>query len=357
MKARLSVTAFARWLMSSLAFVAFAAVSTNCTSPPVSLPAALVLEDDRGKGEVIDLVVIDLSGRELVRRSTGVTDQALSSLHSATAQVAFWRVPSAGSGHELVVWDIAVNMVKVVGTFEGSLVSSPLWSRDGAELISLLTSTPISYMPGAMYEGNGIISITTVATGVSRVLHAERLFVPVFADGKIVAGESLEADKKYTAVDAQSGRILNEFPLAGAVWSVPTSNASVVITFRETTVPGNVTLHAVDAQTGAEIAQLGAGSAGPMLAWPGRTEMAFVSAGDLRAYDHAKNVTRVVGRLETAIAVLGFDPSGRTLLAWTTTEPFYGTFSVEGDHITSAFTMIPRDPRSGLALGLIRIKL
>lgn len=348
-----------RHLASAVVLVGAVALTAGCGGRDAPLPPpALVLESDSGKSEPVELIVLDLSGRELLRRSTGTTGQALSSLHSASAQVAFWRTGASGSGHELVVWSIATNVLKVLGTYDGSLVSSPLWSRDGTEVVSLVTSTPISYMPGATFDGKASISITTVATGRSRVLPTDRVFLPAFADGKVVSGGSLSGDMRFIAVDAQSGQLLRELRLAGAVGSLPTADPDVIVSFRETAVPGEVTLHALNAKTGSELSRLGSGFAGPMVMWPGRTEVAFVSAGDLKAYDYAKNATRVVGRLENVVAALGFDPPGKTLLAWVPTEPFYGTFTVEGDRLTSAFKMIPRDPSmSGIALGLVRVKL
>lgn len=74
------------------------AITPACNALEQSAPApVLVLESLGSKSEAVELVIVDLSGRELFRESTGATE-ALPSLHAASAQVAFWRRGASSSG-------------------------------------------------------------------------------------------------------------------------------------------------------------------------------------------------------------------------------------------------------------------
>ena len=234
----------------------------------------------------------------------------------------------------------------------------PLWSVDGTEVVSLLTTTPLDLAPDVPFEGTAEISVATVLTGQYRTLATDRPFIPSFANGQVVGGNSLSGDKTYIVVDARSGRTLRELALSATIGVLPTVNPDVVIAMRETSTPGEVTLHALNVQTGAELSRLGQVYAQPMPSWPGRNEVVFVNAGELKAFDYVANATRVVGRFEGAIVALGFDALGKVLLAARAEEPFYGTFTVGDGRLTSAVRLSPRDPSAlGRALGLVRIKV
>lgn len=333
------------------------AITPACVASEQPAPdPLLVLESQGSQSEAVDIVVVDLSGRELLRQSTGSTEP-LSSLHQATAQVAFWRRDASGAGHELVVWNIATKALKVIATSAAPPATSPLWSVDGTELLSLHTTTPINWTPGAPFEGKAELSVATVVSGQYRMVTTEHPLIPLFADGQIVTGDSFSGDRKYVVVDPRSGRTLRELALSSAVGVLPTGSPDVVIAMRETSTPGEVTLHAVNARTGEELSRLGQFYAQPMPSWPGRSEVVFVATGELRAFDYVANSTRVVGRLEGAAYALGFDTLGRVLLAVRVTEPFsYGTFTVGDGRLTSAVRPIPLSS-FGHPLGLVRIKV
>src|SRR5256885_16041648 len=76
-------------LIAGLVGSASACASSGAT---VSAPR-VVLEVPGAKSEPVDLVVMDLAGKELFRQPTG-SAEPLSSLHVASAQIAFLR----GSG-------------------------------------------------------------------------------------------------------------------------------------------------------------------------------------------------------------------------------------------------------------------
>ena len=340
-----------------IALSAVLAIALACTAPGRPLPdPLLVLEVPGSKVEAIDFVVVDLSGRELIRQTTGATDaNALPSLHAASAQVAFWR--AADGGRELVVWNIATKALKVIATSASSPAVSPLWSVDGTEIVSLTTTIPIAWGPGATFEGKAEISVISAVTGQHRTLATDHPFIPVFADGQIVAGDSFNGDKTYTVVDARSGQTLHELALSGAVGVLPTASPDVVIAMRQTSTPGVVTLHAMNARTGAELRRLGQVYAQPAPSWPGRNEVVFVDGGELMAVDHSANSTRVVGPLEGATYALAFDPLGTVLLAARLADPpSYGIFTVVDGRLTSAIRPIPW-PLLGRPMGLVRVKV
>jgi hypothetical protein len=338
-----------------LAIGAVLAIAPACTAAEQPVPdPLLVLEMPGSKSDAVDLVVVDLSGRELLRQSTGAAEgSALTTLHPATAQVAFWR--AAGAGHELVVWNIATKVLKVIATSATPPAVGPLWSLDGTEVVSLTTTTPISWAPGSVFDGKAEISVASVS-GQVRTLAIDHPFIPALANGTIVAGESFSGEKRYTAADVRSGRTLSEFALT-AVGILPTANPDVVIALRETSTVGEVTLHAMNARTGADLSPLGQVYAQPLRSWPGRNEVVFVDAGELKAFDYVAISTRVVGRFAGANYALGFDPLGRVLLATRLADPpVVGTFALADGRITSAMRDIPLSS-FGLPLGLVRIKV
>src|SRR5256885_11598388 len=186
-------------LIAGLVGSASACASSGAT---VSAPR-VVLEVPGAKSEPVDLVVMDLAGKELFRQPTG-SAEPLSSLHVASAQIAFWR--GSGAPYELVVWNIASKGLRIIESSPLRPTSGPLWSDDGTEVVSLHTTAPIIYAPGVPLEGTAQISITTVVTASSRTLETDRPFIPLFADGTVVAGTSLAGDRTYVVVDAHSGR-------------------------------------------------------------------------------------------------------------------------------------------------------
>lgn len=329
------------------------ASACNAMEQPAPDPV-LVLESPGSKSEAGELIIIDLSGRELFRQSTGTAD-ALPSLHAASAQVAFWRGDASGAAHELVVWDIATRALKILATSAIRPAMSPLWSVDGTEVLTLHTTTSLSYAPGVAFEGKAEISVATVATGQYRTLATDRPLIPSFADGTIVAGRALADDKVYVVVDARSGRVLREVWL-NSIGVLPAANPDVLIAMLETATPGVVTFQVLNARTGVERSRLGPVYAQPMPSWPGRNEVVFVDAGELRAFDYVTNATRVVGRFDGASFALAFDPLGEVLLAARPIEPFYGTFAVSDGRLTSAIR-VPGNTSFLSPLGLVRVKL
>lgn len=259
--------------------------------------------------------------------------------------------------HELVVWDIATRALRVLATSALTPAMSPLWSLDGSEIVTLHTTTALSYAPGLPFEGKAEVSLASVLTGQYRTLAIDRPLIPLFADGNVVTGLSFSGDKKYAVIDARSGQTVRELTQSAALAVLPTANRDVVIVVRETGTDWVVTLHAVNAQTGAELGQLGKTYAGPLPSWPGRSEIVFVADDELRAFDYVANTTRAVGNLEGGTGPLAFDALGTVLLAARQVEPRYGTFSVKDGRLTSAFRVIPlRSSSFGRALGLVQIR-
>jgi hypothetical protein len=340
------------------AFIAtvLVAVTPACSAAEALPPdPLLVLEIPADKSDAVDLVVVDLGARELLRQSTGSTEP-LPTLHAASAQVAFWRGDASGTRHELVVWNIATKALKVVATYANRPATGPLWSVDGTEIVTLTTTTSISYMPGAIFDGKAEVSVTTVATAQSRIVATDRAFMPAFANSQIVAGQSFSGDTKHIVVDAHTGQAIREVALTGAVLVLPTADPDVLIAMREIGAPGEVTRQVLNVRTGAELAQLGQDFATPMPSWPGRTEIVFVAGGDLKALDYVANSTRVVGRFEGAAAPLGFDALGKVLMAALAREPYVGTFAITDGRIASAVRPVPLTYLSH-PLGLVRIKV
>ncbi len=342
--------------MGALLIAAALSIGPACAAAAPSAPDPVLVLDAPGEKSGTDaIVVVDLSGRELARQSTGL-ENALPTLHAGTAQVAFWRPGGAGTNQELVVWNIGSKSSKVIATSATSPAITPLWSVDGTEVISLLTSTSISWAPGSTFDGIAEISVATVLTGQSRTLVTDRPFLPSFANGQIVAGETFSGEKTYIVVDARSGRTVRQMSSSGAVGILPTADPDVVIVLRETSTPGDVTFHALNTQTGAELRALGPFYAQPMPSWPGRTEVVFVDGGELKAFDYHANAIRVVGRFEGAVAALGFDASGTVLLAAHIGEPYQVTFTVAGGALTSRARPVQLEASLfGRGLGLVRI--
>ena len=213
---------------------------------------------------------------------------------------------------------------------------------------------PISFAPGAPFEARAEIFVATVATGQPRSLAIDRPFIPIFANDAVVAGESFFGDKRYVVVDTRSGRTQHDFALT-TVGVLPTRSPDVVIAMRETGTPGEVTIHATNARTGAELSRLGQVYAQPMPWWPGRNEIVFVDGSELKAFDHAANTMRVVGRVDAATYALGFDPLGTVLLVARLPDVSYGTFTAADGRLTSTMRVIP-SLSLGPPLGLVRIK-
>ena len=337
-------------LIAGLVGPAAACASSDAT---MSSPR-VVLEVAGAKSDPVDLVVMDLAGKELFRQPTG-SAEPLSSLHVASAQVAFWR--GSGAPYELVVWNIASKGLKVIESSSLRPAVGPLWSNDGTELVSLRTTAPISYAQGVPLAGTAEISITTVSTASSRTLASDRPFIPLFADGTVVAGTSLAGDRTYVVVDAHSGRTTHVLDTTAWAAVQPTPDRDVVIAFRESATPGAYALYALDVRTGAQLSQIsGPQFIGPMPAWPGRNEIAIVADGELKAFDYKTSSMRVVGSLGDSSA-FGFDSLGQTLLVVRSREPSYGTVSVRDGRLTSAVTNIVPDPSpAGRPLGLVRLK-
>ncbi|MEA2662695.1 MAG: hypothetical protein QOH08_2267 [Chloroflexota bacterium] len=341
--------------------VALLLASALVTGPActVAAPAApdplLVLNAPGAKSQPDEIVVVDLSGREVLRRSTG-SSNALASLHAASAQVAFWRRADAGA-QELVVWNISSNAVKAIATAAMPPAAGPVWSVDGSAVVTLHTSTPLMFGPGATFEGTAEISVVATQSGQFRRLETAIPFVPLFANADVVAGETFSGDKRYIVVDARSGQLLRELSLTGAAAVLPTADPDVVIAMYEATPPGVVMVHVVNTQTPTAVRVFGPVNAQPMPSWPGRSEVVFVEGGDLKAFDYRANATRIVGRFDGAIVVLSFDTLGTVLLVARAGPEYAGTFTVGANGLTSAVRPVPLDPSlGGGALGLVRIK-
>jgi hypothetical protein len=340
-----------------IACLALIVALCGCTTPEPNAAGdepVLVLESPGSTSESVEIIVLDLSGRELFRQSTGAND-ALPSLHQPTARVAFWRSTATGSAYELVVWDITTRSLRVMGSREIGPAVTPLWSIDGAEVITL-HANGISWAPGASFEGNAEITVANMADGQLRSLATDRKFVPGSADARVITGDSLSADRAYVVIDARSGRTIRELAMPGAVGVMRTGNADVAIAMRETGTPGEVTLHAMNVTSGAELRQLGQVYAQPVPLWPGRNEVVFVAGAELHAFDFVANQTRVAGRFEGASYALSFDAPGKLLLAARLADlPVYGTFTVDSGKLTSAMRPI-NSTVLGRPLGLVRVK-
>jgi hypothetical protein len=343
--------------MGALIIAAALAIGPACTTAaPVAEPdPVLVLDSPGEQSQTDDIVVVSLSGHEVLRQAMG-SSNALPTLHVGSAQVAFWRPGFASTTYELVVWNIGSKSSKVIATSATPPAITPLWSAGGTEVISLLTSTSINWTPGATFDGVAEISVATVLTGQSRTLATDIPFLPSFANDQVIAGESFYGDKTYLVVDARSGRTVRRLSLSGTAGVLPTADPDVVIAVRETDTPGEATYRALNTQTGAELRLLGQMVAQPMPSWPGRNEVVFVDGGELKAFDYRANAIRVVGPFEGAVAALGFDALGTVLLAAHIPEPFQVTFTVAGGALTSAARPVRLDPPLfGRGLGLVRI--
>ena len=329
--------------------------ASACASPDATVsPPRLVLELPGAKSTPADLVVMDLAGNELFRKSTG-SAEPLSSLHAASAQIAFWR--GSGAPYELVVWNVASRGLKVIGSSPLRPTSGPLWSGDGTEVTSLQTTAPISYAPGVPLEGTAQISIATVSSATTRALETDRPFIPLFADGTVVAGTSLAGDRTYVVVDAHSGRTMHVLDTTAWAAVQPTPDRDVIIAFGESTTAGAYALYALDVRTGTELSRItGPQFVGPMPAWPGRNEIALTTDGELKAFDYKTSAVRVVGSLGDSVA-FGFDDLGQTLLVVRSREPSFGTVTVRDVRLTSAITVVAPEPSpAGRPLGLVRLR-
>ena len=259
--------------------------------------------------------------------------------------------------YELVVWNVASRGLKVIGSSPLRPTSGPLWSGDGTEVTSLQTTAPISYAPGVPLEGTAQISIATVSSATTRALETDRPFIPLFADGTVVAGTSLAGDRTYVVVDAHSGRTMHVLDTTAWAAVQPTPDRDVIIAFGESTTAGAYALYALDVRTGTELSRItGPQFVGPMPAWPGRNEIALTTDGELKAFDYKTSAVRVVGSLGDSVA-FGFDDLGQTLLVVRSREPSFGTVTVRDGRLTSAITVIAPEPSpAGRPLGLVRLR-
>jgi hypothetical protein len=310
--------------------------SPMATATP-NMPRDYLLFVDSRRGE---LVLADTAGNEMNHiAGAGMTSWLRLAIDPTSRRVAYWR--EAGAAHELVIWESGSPTVRVLTT-ESELVpwATPLWTEDGASIVTTVATAPSAAPPGAP-PARGRLDIRGASAGVARTLMTfagEYPIVALFADADIVAGlRSGRTNMTYTVLDAKTGGLRSTTSAATFRFSGSAAKGRIawgLIGEFESTEPGTLRAWPIE-EYGREAARVEVPGPGIPLAWPGRSEVAFSTStpgrDEIRALNYATGASRIAGVVGLGGSPLGFSSDGSMLVLYQSTPSPYHLVRIAAD--------------------------